>query len=54
MSKYCFNFESGQYENIDENGFSMEQGAFVNNWDDSEYQREREEEQNNLLNDDTF
>lgn len=45
MSKWCFNYESGQYEDIDENGWSWTQGCFVFNWDDSEYMREKEEEE---------
>ena len=44
MSKWCFNYESGQYEDIDENGWSWTQGCYVSNWDDSEYMREEEEE----------
>ena len=45
MTKWCFNYESGKYENIDRNGFSWDQGKYVNNWDDSEYLREEEEEE---------
>lgn len=44
MSKWCYNYETGEYENIDENGFSIDRGEYVQNWDDSEYRREREEE----------
>lgn len=43
MSKYCFNYDSGEYENIERDGFSIEQGEYVYNWDDSEYRREEEE-----------
>ena len=43
MSKWCLNYESGKYEHIDRNGFSIESGTFVHNWDDSEYRREEEE-----------
>ncbi len=43
MTKLCLNYESGQYEYIDEDGFSWDQHKYVNNWDDSEYRREREE-----------
>ncbi len=43
MSKLCFNYESGQYEEIDENGYSLTQGAYVMLWDDSEYRQEEEE-----------
>ena len=59
MPKWCFNYESGEYECIDRNGFSIDRGEYVYNWDDSEYrreEREREEEEekrrrdgNNLL-----
>ena len=45
MSKYVMNYESGDYEYIDEDGYSMDQGEYVYNWDDSEYQQEREEEE---------
>lgn len=42
MSKYCFNYDSGEYENIERDGFSINQGEYVYNWDDSEYRREEE------------
>lgn len=44
MSKWCFNYESGEYEDIDRDGYSWTQGEYVNNWDDDEYRREEEEE----------
>lgn len=43
MSKYCFNYDSGEYENIERDGFSIDQGEYVYNWDDSAYRREEEE-----------
>lgn len=43
MSKYCFNYDSGEYENIERDGFSIDQGEYVYNWDDSGYRREEEE-----------
>lgn len=43
MSKYCFNYDSGEYENFERDGFSIDQGEYVYNWDDSEYRREEEE-----------
>lgn len=43
MSKYCFNYDSGEYENIERDGFSIDQGEYVYSWDDSEYRREEEE-----------
>ncbi len=44
MSKWCFNYESREYEDIDKDGYSWTLGKYVNNWDDSEYKREKEEE----------
>lgn len=52
MSKYCFNYESGEYEWIEKDGYSIDRGEYVYNWDDSEYRREEEEEQQNLREDD--
>ena len=43
MPKWCFNYESGDYEYIERDGFSIDQGEYVYNWDDSEYRREEEE-----------
>ena len=43
MSKYCFNYDSGEYENIERDGFNIDQGEYVYNWDDSEYRREEED-----------
>lgn len=40
MPKYCFNYDSGDYELIDENGFSYDQGDYVYNWDKSAYEEE--------------
>ena len=45
MTKWCFNYESGEYEDIDKDGYSWSRGAYVYNWDDSEYRREEEEEE---------
>lgn len=47
MTKWCFNYESGDYEYIDEDGYSYDQGEYVYFWDDSEYRREREAEDDN-------
>lgn len=44
MSKWCFNYETGDYEYIDKNGFSYTTGKYTYNWDDSEYRREEDEE----------
>ena len=51
MSKWCYNYDSGEYEDIDKDGFSWSQGEFVYNWDDSEYRREEEEEERRLFDD---
>ena len=42
MAKWVLNYETGNYEYIDRNGFSYDQGKYVYNWDDSEYRREEE------------
>lgn len=42
MSKWCFNYESSEYEDIDRDGFSYTRGEYVNLWDDSEFRREEE------------
>ena len=55
MSKWAFNYDSGEYEDISRDGFSWTRGEYTYNWDDSEYCREEEEEehrQNSLFNDD--
>ena len=43
MPKFCFNYESGNYEWIEEDGYSIDRGEYVYNWDDSDYRREEEE-----------
>lgn len=43
--KYCMNYDSGEYEWIDEDGYSWDQGEYVFNWDDSEYRNERDKEE---------
>ena len=45
MPKWCYNYDSGEYEYIEKDGFSIDRGEYVYNWDDSEYRREREEEE---------
>lgn len=54
MSKMCYNYETGQYEDIDESGYSYTSGQYVYNWDDSEYRREREEEERRRWEDDEW
>ena len=51
MPKWCLNYESGDYEYIDRDGFSIDRGEYVYNWDDSEYRREEEEEEERRRND---
>ena len=45
MAKYAFNYDSGEYEYIERDRFSIDRGECVYNWDDSEYRREEEEEE---------
>ena len=52
MTKWCLNYESGEYEYIDRDGYSESRGEFVHNWDDSEYCREEEEEEDRRKRDD--
>ena len=49
MAKYTFNYDSGEYEYIERDGFSIDRGEYVYNWDDSEYRREEEEEEERRL-----
>ena len=51
MPKWCLNYESGDYEYIEQGGFSIDRGEYVYNWDDSEYRREEEEEEERRRND---
>lgn len=44
MSKWCLNYETGDYEDIERDGFSNTTGEYTYNWDDSEYRQEEEEE----------
>lgn len=44
MAKYAFDYETGEYEYIEEDGFSIDRGEYTYKWDDSEYRREEEEE----------
>ncbi len=43
-TKYCYNYDSGEYEEIDRSGYSYTKGEYVYNWDDGAYRREEEEE----------
>ena len=49
MVKWCFNYESGDYEYSEKDGFSIDRGEYVYNWDDSEYRREEDDERRNSL-----
>ena len=49
MAKWCFNDASGEYEYIEKDGFSIDRGEYVCNWDDSQYHREEEECRNSLF-----
>jgi hypothetical protein len=51
MAKWCLNYESGEYEYIDKDGYSIDRGEYVYNWDDSEYRHEEEEEEERRRND---
>jgi hypothetical protein len=44
MPKSCFNYDSGDYEYIDENGYSWDQGDYVSNWDDSPYRYDNDDD----------
>ena len=44
MSKWCFNYDSGEYEDIDENGYSWTRGEYALNWDNSAYLNEEDED----------
>ena len=44
MAKYVYDYETGEYEFIQRDGFSIDRGEYTYNWDDSEYRREEEEE----------
>ena len=48
MAKWCLNYDSGEYEHIDKDGFSYDRGEYVYHWDDSEYRQEEDEEQRRL------
>ena len=51
MTKWCLNYESGEYEDTDKDCYSWTRGEYVYNWDDSEYRREEEEEERRLFDD---
>ena len=52
MPKWCFNYESGDYEYIERDGFSIDRGEYVYNSVDNEYRREEEEEEERRREDD--
>lgn len=49
MSKWCFDFETGEFANIERDGFNIDRGEYTYNWDDSEYRQEEEEEEEENL-----
>ena len=51
MPKWCYNYDSGEYEYIERDGYSIDHGEYVYNWDDSEYRCEEEEESQRLWDD---
>lgn len=40
--EWCYNYDSGEYEWIDEDGYSWTQGEYVFNFDDSVFDNEEE------------
>ena len=42
--KWCMNYDSGDYEWIDENGYSWDQGEYVYNWDRSAFDDEDDDD----------
>ena len=52
MSKWAFNYDSGEYEDIDRDGFCWIRGEYTYNWDNSEHRREEEEERQRMFDDD--
>ena len=42
MAKYVFDYETGEYEYIERDGFIIDRGEYTYNWDNSEYRREEE------------
>ena len=51
MPKWCYKYDSGEYEYIERDGYSIDRGEYVYNWDDSEYRREEEEKAQRLWDD---
>ena len=51
MPKWCYNYDSGEYEYIERDGSRLDRGEYVYNWDDSEYRREEKEEEERRRND---
>ena len=49
MSKWCFDYETGEFENIERDGFSVDRGEYTYNWDDSEYRQEEEEQEQEMF-----
>ena len=45
--KWCFNYDSCEYEWIDENGYSWDRDEYVYNWDHSPFDDEENERYKN-------
>ena len=52
MSKWCFDYETGEFANIERDGFNVDRGEYTYNWDDSEYRQEEEENTFRIVDDD--
>ena len=54
MAKYAFNYDSGEYEYIERDGFSIDRGECVYNWDrrEEEEEEERRREERRMWNED--
>lgn len=52
MPKLCLNYESGQYEYLEKDGFSVERGEYVQLWDDSGFRPEPPQEEYRFAEDD--
>ena len=44
MPKWTLNYETGEYEYIERDGYRVDKGDYTHNWDDSEFRREKEED----------
>ena len=49
MSKWSYNYDFGEYEHIELDGYSIDCGEYIYNWDNSEYRREEEKHNAGLM-----